>query len=188
MTAPARAYLGPRTDHRLPPVPRRDFGRQHIFISFGKNNDATETPGEFKVFVDGNQHNIADFERIITWLPDSRTDFDVDILPGSVLSAGFEKALEDFATGVGGVCPSFDVQETARTLVYAAEKHVREPEISVDVDGALSFDLRLANGHLVMAELNADGRLHVGTFDEKDRLETHRTTKDHLYLVSLIEQ
>ena len=41
-----------------------------------------------------------------------------------------------------------------------------EPEITVDVDGALSFDLRLSNGFLLLAELDSDGTLSAGIFDD----------------------
>ena len=48
----------------------------------------------------------------------------------------------------------------------AVEKTV-EPEITVDVDGALSFDLRLASGLLLLAELALDGTLDASIYDDR---------------------
>lgn len=188
--SPEVRYQDPRTEPDLPLPHDSSRHPSRWFTLVEENRSAVEAWAALAgQVIDASirLHTIDSF-RIFSAVWSNRTVFDADFLPESILSVGFEKVLEDFAVGVGDVRPSFEVQEVARTLVRAAEKRLREPEISVDVDGALSFDLRLANGRLVMAELTADGRLHVGTFDENDSLETHRTTKEYQYLLSLIEQ
>ena len=68
-----------------------------------------------------------------------------NIVPGN-LETTLHPAVQTFAEGVGGVQPATDVVEIAHRIAMAAIDKTIEPEISVDVDGALSFDLRLANG------------------------------------------
>ena len=53
----------------------------------------------------------------------------------------------------------FDFRELALRLSAAAVEKTNEPEITVDVDGALSFDLRLNSGLLMFAELTVGGML-----------------------------
>ena len=58
-----------------------------------------------------------------------------------------------------------------------------EPEITVDVDGALSFDLRLANGWLLLAELDPDGALDASIYDDRQGIlikRLPRTTDSEL--------
>ena len=57
----------------------------------------------------------------------------------------------------------------AKLIALATSKTV-EPEITVDVDGALSLDLRLSNGWLVLAELGVDGALDASIYDDEDVL------------------
>ena len=61
--------------------------------------------------------------------------------------------VEEFAAGVEGVVPGAEVVAMAGRLARAAIANTVEPELAVDVDGALSFDLRLNNGLLLLAEL-----------------------------------
>ena len=63
--------------------------------------------------------------------------------------------------------PSPGVVRLARRLSIAALSKTHEPEITVDVDGAVSFDLRLANGMLMFAELKADGTLNLSVLDDR---------------------
>ena len=176
-----------RTDRRLPPVSYRDIDRPNLsIVAVGKNDDATEKPREFKVLVAGNWHNMVDFEQFITWLSDSRTatPLEVSIPP---LSGEFETAIGKFEAGMGGACPDDSVVMAARAIWHAAVRHTSDPEVAVDDgDGALSFDLRLPDGRLVLAELCPDGQLHVGVYDKDDELLEHRTT-GYEYLVSVIE-
>ena len=79
--------------------------------------------------------------------------------------------IAEFAAGVAGYpLPEVWVVEMAAELVRAAEAHTVEPEISVDLDGELSFDLRLRNGFLVIAELSIGGALNARVYDAGDVL------------------
>ncbi|MCY4483452.1 MAG: hypothetical protein OXC12_11290 [Spirochaetaceae bacterium] len=60
-----------------------------------------------------------------------------------------------------GRTPGVDVVDLARALVRGAEQRTHQPEITIDVDGALSFDLRLTSGLLMFAELAIDGKLDI---------------------------
>ena len=76
-------------------------------------------------------------------------------------------AVSEFALGVEGAQqPSPAVTAVAARIVQAAMARTVDPEFSVDVDGALSFDLRLDNGLLILAELAIDGTLDATLFDD----------------------
>ena len=187
MTANAIEDQDSRTDRWLPPVSYRDFDRPNLsIVAVGRNDVATGKPGEFKVFVAGNRHDMVDFERFITWQFDSRTATPLEVsMP--LLSGEFETAIGKFEAGMGEACPDDSVIVAARAIWQAAVCHTSDPEIAVDdVDGALSFDLRLPDGRLVLAELCPDGQLHVGIYDKDDELLEHRTT-EYQHLVSVIE-
>ena len=74
--------------------------------------------------------------------------------------------VREFAAGVDGVRPGRSVVDKADRLVQAARQGTIEPEIAVDVDGALSFDLRLNNGLLLLAELSIAGNLDASVYDD----------------------
>ena len=50
-----------------------------------------------------------------------------------------------------------------------AKERSHQPEITVDVDSALSFDLRLASGLLMFAELGVYGVLDLTVLDDSAR-------------------
>ena len=77
---------------------------------------------------------------------------DVSLNPGNS-GAAVKTALDEFAAGLDGKRPEPLVVEMAARIANAALDKTREPEISVDVDGALSFDLELPDGRLLLAEL-----------------------------------
>lgn len=74
--------------------------------------------------------------------------------------------VREFAAGVDGVKPDRSVVDKADRLVAAAMQGTTEPEFAVDVDGALSFDLRLSNGLLLLAELSSAGNLDASVYDD----------------------
>lgn len=74
--------------------------------------------------------------------------------------------VREFAAGVDGVKPDRSVVDKADRLVAAAMQGTTEPEFAVDVDGALSFDLRLSNGWLLLAELSSAGNLDASVYDD----------------------
>ena len=77
-------------------------------------------------------------------------------------------AIQNFALGVDGDLPNRDVVSMAERIVQAAIERTIKPEFSTDADGALSIDLRLANGLRMLAELPIDGALDVGVYDDRD--------------------
>ena len=79
--------------------------------------------------------------------------------------AAIKTALDEFAAGLDGKRPDPGVVEMAARIAKAALAKTREPEISVDVDGALSFDLELSGGRLLLAELEIDGSIDAGVYD-----------------------
>lgn len=84
--------------------------------------------------------------------------------------AEIKAALDEFAAGLDGKQPELWVVEMASRIAEAALAKTREPEISVDVDGALSFDLRLASEYLLLAELEIDGSIDASVYDLQDKL------------------
>ena len=88
----------------------------------------------------------------------------------SEIEAEVKAAIAEFAVGVDGRRPEPGVVAMAARIADAALAKTREPEISVDVDGALSFDLRLANEYLLLAELEIDGSIDASVYDLQDKL------------------
>ena len=85
------------------------------------------------------------------------------------IEAAIKAALDEFAAGLDGKRPEPRVTEMAARIANAAVANTREPEISVDVDGALSFDLELPGGRLLLAELEIDGRIDASLYDSEKR-------------------
>ena len=75
--------------------------------------------------------------------------------------------VQEFAAGMDGVIPSPETVAMASRLARAAIARTVEPELAVDVDGALSFDLRLNNGLLLLAELDLDGYFDASVYDDQ---------------------
>ena len=92
---------------------------------------------------------------------------------------GIHPAVGRFAQGIEGEIPSDEVVGVAVRITEAAMRQTLEPEISVDGDGALSLDLRLANGLRMLAELPIEGSLDVGIYDDRD---TNRRAREVEYL------
>ena len=80
------------------------------------------------------------------------------------IEAAVKAAVAEFAAGLDGKRPEPWVVEMAARIANEALAKTREPEISVDVDGALSFDLELSNGNLLLAELEIDGSIDAGVY------------------------
>ncbi len=86
-------------------------------------------------------------------------------------------AVHSFSGGFGGKRPTVAVIEAASRIAAAALDKTVEPEITVDVDGALSFDLRLANGLLVFAELDIGGSIDASIYDDREGILIKRLPK-----------
>lgn len=90
----------------------------------------------------------------------------VYVVPAGASEVPSHVAVRAFTEGLGDVPHKVTTVSMANRIAKAALDKTIEPEISVDVDGALSFDLRLANGLLVLAELNIDGTLDASVYDD----------------------
>lgn len=96
--------------------------------------------------------------------------------------------VEEFADGLDNARPSPEIVGAASRITEAAHAKTVQPEISVDIDGALSFDLRLANGLLLIAELDADGTLEALLIDdERDEIIKRLPGIDDATLIALFE-
>ena len=104
-------------------------------------------------------------------------------------AAAIDPAVAEFAAGVEGYpSPEPPVVELGAELVRAAAERlgaVRPPEFSVDVDGALAFDLRLNDGRLVFAELSVGGTLAFSVYGLNDELAQSLDEADPSALLSL---
>lgn len=78
----------------------------------------------------------------------------------------FDVTVREFSFGLDGGRPDNHVVDLADRLVQKVREHTEEPEITIDVDGALSFDLRLTSGLLVFAELAIVGALEVTVLND----------------------
>ena len=84
-----------------------------------------------------------------------------------------EAVLKEFADGVGGRAPSRPTLHAARRIATEATKCTKNPDLTVDVDGALSFDMRAMDGRIVFAEMDTDGQLDVGVYSESGQMLDH---------------
>lgn len=79
-----------------------------------------------------------------------------------------QKALNAYANGLNNHRPPPAAIQQAAQLANAALTQTTQPEITLDIDGALSFDLRTPKGHLILAELTPNGTLDASIFDQQD--------------------
>lgn len=181
MTSLAIAFSESQTDHwRRDPSPYRDSGSKRLFIDFAQNQ-STENPEDRREWLPENRAR-----QILGQLRSCPVDNGTDAPAPSSLPDEIEAALATFAAGTEMARPERAVVVAAREISLAAVRYTRDPEITVDVDGELSFDLRLSNERLLLAELGINGRVHVGVHDENDRLEEHLTA-DYQLLLSMIK-
>lgn len=110
-----------------------------------------------------------------------------DVSLSLTLPRVIQTELAAFSAGLDGVCPTKEVVRIASVLSEAAVRHVAHPDITVDIDGELSFDLRLDDGRLVFAELGLDGQLDVGVYGPDNQMLNHDPEATCTYLLSIIE-
>lgn len=103
------------------------------------------------------------------WFPFGASSRHARVQTAVGLPEDIESALREFAEGVEGVLPNGDALASARRLAEASAT-TASPEITVDVDGAISFDLRLRDGSLVLAEFSAEGELDASVYDSGNNL------------------
>ena len=102
-------------------------------------------------------------------------------------AAATSPSLVEFAKGLDGVEPKSWVVDMAARLTQAVLDTV-DPEVTVDVDGALSFDLRLADGQLVLAELELNGTLDASVYDQHGVLTTRLPQATESDLLALFKR
>ena len=89
------------------------------------------------------------------------------IIPPNQPDTAQHSAVRAFSIGHEGKRPVASAVSMAVRVAKAAVDKTVKPEVTVDVDGALSFDLRLANGWLVLAEMDPDGALDASIYDDR---------------------
>ena len=106
----------------------------------------------------------------------SEWPFDPHTIPNRGKDSEIElhPAVQEFALGVDDVQPSDRVVAIASRIVQEVLERTADSEISVDVDGALSFVLRLNDGRLVLAELNPDGVIDASRYDDEQGTNVKR--------------
>ena len=81
-----------------------------------------------------------------------------------------QEELGEFGAGVESVKPELHVVESATRIARAAVKYTPQPDIVTDVDGEISFYIRLNNGRLIMAEMSVGGSIDASIYDDRDEL------------------
>lgn len=98
------------------------------------------------------------------------TDY-YDMLATTPLSNALQNELDQFTQGLEAEQPpTNEVVDMATRILHVAVKNAPVPDVIVDTAGALSFDMRLNDRRLIMAELEADGSINVGEYDSQDEL------------------
>ena len=86
------------------------------------------------------------------------------------IEAATKAALAEFAEGLDGKRPEPWVVEMAARIVNEALAKTVKHDISFDDEEcAVSFDLELSNGHLILAELWSDGSIDASVYNHERR-------------------
>ena len=89
-------------------------------------------------------------------------------VPEEDLQAPLHPIIRAFGEGIADIRPEEHTRETAALIVEAATMKAVAKEIEVDdEDGALSFELRLDRGLLVVGELSIEGNLHINVYNDR---------------------
>ena len=99
-----------------------------------------------------------------------------------------EDEITEFARGIDGERPDEEVVRIATEIARIAADRTEDPEITVDVDGALSFDLRLRGGQLVLAEIDMFGRIDFSVYNAANELEQHHPKATWEDLIAVIRR
>ena len=98
-----------------------------------------------------------------------------------------DAVLNEFADGIGGKAPSRGTRDAARRIATEANKYTKNPDLTVDVDGALSFDMRAMDGRVIFAEMDIDGQLDVGVYSESGRMLDHNPQATEANFIAAIK-
>ena len=96
----------------------------------------------------------------------------------SITTGNSDDPIRVFADGVGDTKPRMAAVILAQRLVEVVKENVEHPDICLDDDGELSFDLRLRNGRLLMAELSVHGNIVGSLYDENDQFLEEVSTEE----------
>ena len=100
----------------------------------------------------------------------THTDY-YDMLAATPLSNALQNELDQFTQGLEAEKPpTKEVVDMATRILHVAVENAPVPDVVVDTAGALSFDMRVNDRRLIMAELEADGSINVGEYDSQDEL------------------
>lgn len=82
-----------------------------------------------------------------------------------------QNELDQFTQGLAPAKPpTKEVVDMATRILHVVLENAPVPDVTIDTAGALSFDMRLNDRRLIMAELEADGSINVGEYDSQDEL------------------
>ena len=94
-----------------------------------------------------------------------------DMLAATPLSNPLQNELDQFTQGLETEKPpTKEVVDMATRILHVVVDNAPVPDVIIDTAGALSFDMRLNDRRLIMAELEADGSINVGEYDSQDEL------------------
>ena len=105
----------------------------------------------------------------------------------AVLPSEIEAELKEFAKGIEGVKPAVAVVEMSRRITQAVVDNATVPDVTFDMDGGLSFDVRLKDGRLVMAELEVCGAIDASVFDSHNSLLEHLPHATEQEMVAILK-
>ena len=74
----------------------------------------------------------------------------------------------EFSSGIGGIIPEERVALMVDRIIRAVIDRTRNPEYSVDIDGALSFETTLDDGAFMMCEVSIAGNINAGLYSDAD--------------------
>ena len=95
--------------------------------------------------------------------------------------------LSEFRQGIEGVQPARQVVKMAVRISKVAINFTKLPDITVDIDGELSFYLRLKDGRLVLAELGVEGLIDASVYDENDKLLKRMPSATEKELIAVLK-
>ena len=103
------------------------------------------------------------------------------------IPAMIQAELDAFAAGIGAIHPSDEVVMMAIRIARVVVANVEHPDITMDIDGELSFDLRRRDGRLVLAEMEVDGTIHASLYDRQNMLLEHMPSATEAEFSSLFQ-
>ena len=103
--------------------------------------------------------------------------------------AAAKAALHEFAAGLDGKRPAPRVLEMAARIANAALARTVKHDISFDDEEcAVSFHLQLANGYIMLAELEIDGNIDASVYDHEKRCVKRMPKAAEIDIMSLFQE